>query len=158
MSHCKDFVDNAMYIYPNFTQTRRPNGEYLVSASFNVSRPSETVTKAIVQLDYCTQHVGKTCEHFQTWRFGRESCSIWQSKNTMWSGFIDAIKPHYSCPFKAGHYVANNGSLDGRMLNLFPFPLEDKEWNATVNVYDDNNNHWLCGYLVVKMQRSRGHT
>ncbi|KAJ1531414.1 hypothetical protein ONE63_000095 [Megalurothrips usitatus] len=90
-----------MFINPNVSQIRTASGEYYVSGSFNISRASRVVTKAIVTLDYCSQNVGKRCEHFQTWRYGSDSCSLWQSKNTIWTQFVDSVQPRYTCPFQA---------------------------------------------------------
>ncbi|KAJ1531412.1 hypothetical protein ONE63_000093 [Megalurothrips usitatus] len=52
-----------------------------------------------------------------------------------------------------GEYHFNNLTFDYKLMQLFPFPVEEKEWTITVDVFGDRTEHWLCAYGIVKFSR-----
>ncbi|XP_034247708.1 uncharacterized protein LOC117649244 [Thrips palmi] len=149
---CPDFEGNSFRFGRNLTRLKGPNGEFGASTSFDVLRGTKSITKGNIRFEFCSQGVTKICENYSNWRIGKDGCALWTNKFTMWNKFVDTIHPRFECPFREGHYVVTNATLDVRKLELIA--VEDREWIATVQAYGDKEEPWVCAVFHVKLYRT----
>jgi len=55
----------------------------------------------VLTIKNCFDRTVRSCQHFQTWRFGKEVCEMANMKNQFWSTIFENSVPPFKCPFHA---------------------------------------------------------
>ncbi|KAK3915124.1 Guanylate kinase [Frankliniella fusca] len=122
-------VPNNAISYSNVSMSMLNKVDFVVNADLNVSRGASSLREVHVELTKCREAVSSsTCEYFQTWRFKDKLCSEWNDPSKPWSEMLRCIEPRPDCPIKEGVYRIRNGTMDLKVLQALPIPLEGSVW------------------------------
>lgn len=155
MRECLDVPGNALR-FRDMAVGMVGKADFVLNGVFDITRSAAGTDQIVVMLTKCRDHVSaNTCEHFQTWRFQKGVCRIMFGDGSIGASFQKYVSPRPACPAVKGTYTIRNATVDMKLLQTLPLPLEGNVWLVRFIINESSRKVHMCSDTEMRFHRVR---